>query len=171
MSRYIIVLLVLFSGCASADAYVDSGKPFLEIKDVDRQAETWAVCAASYDVMSTIMEAESPARAQQLSDLGNGAKLAAGMSLIVNELDPDISTERFKVLWANAQDAMTEWPQTQLNAILADAKELGTDRSEEFGKRINATVVTCINNLKAQRMYIDAWQELINSGLLKAPGS
>lgn len=170
MSKHIVVFLLLFSSGASADAYIDADKPFLEIKDVNRQAETWAVCAASYDVMSTIMEAESPARAKQLSDLGHGAKLAAGMTLIVNDLEPDISTERFKTLWSNAQDAMTDWPQVQLSAILADAEELGTERSQEFGKRLSATVVICINNLEGQRMYIDTWQELINSGLLKAPG-
>ena len=170
MRRYIFSLLVFFSGLAFADAYVDASQPFLEIADLNRQAEVWAVCAASYDVMSTIMQATAPERAQQLSDLGNGAKLSVGMTLIANDLDPDMSLERFKALWANAQVAMAEWPQAQLSSILADAQRLGTEGAEEFGRKINATVVACINNLQAQRRYIDSWQELIESGLLAPPG-
>ena len=114
--KYLAVLLLTFSGSTLANAYVDSSKPFLDIKDVKQQAETWAVCAASYDIMSTIMEADAPARAKQLSALGNGAQLAVGMALVINDLDPDISLERFKMLWANSQTAMNEWPQTQLTS-------------------------------------------------------
>lgn len=167
MRKYLFVLMLAFAELAFADAYVDTGKPFLEIKDVNRQAETWAVCAASYDIMSTIMQEGAPARAQQLSDLGNGAKLSAGMTLVTRDLDPDISLEKFKLLWADAQVAMTEWPQEKLYAMLADAERMGDEGAEAFGRKINATVVACINNLEAQRMYIASWQELIKSGLLQ----
>ena len=167
--KYLAVLLTTFSGSAWANAYVDSNKPFLDIKDVQQQAETWAVCAASYDIMSTIMEADAPARAKQLSDLGNGAQLAVGMALVINDLDPDISLDRFKILWADSQTAMNEWPQAQLTSILADAEKLGPDRAQEFGEKINATVVTCINNLGAQKQYVDSWRELVESGLLQLP--
>lgn len=167
--KYVAVILLALSSSAFADAYVDSSKPFLEIEDVNRQAETWAVCAASYDIMSTIMESKAPARAKQLSDLGNGAKLAVGMTLVINDLDPKISPEQFKALWADSASAMSEWPRTQLTSILADAEKLGTEAAEELGKKINATVVTCINNLEGQRMYIDSWRELVKSGLLGLP--
>lgn len=167
--KHLAALLLVFSSPALADAYVDTGKPFTEIENVKQQAETWAVCAASYDIMSTIMESESPEKARQLSGLGDGAALAVGMSLVINDLDPDISIERFKVLWANSQTAMSEWPQAQLTSILAEAEEMGAEGAQEFGRKINATVVTCLNNLKGQRMYIDSWQKLIESGLLKPP--
>lgn len=167
--KYLAVLLLPFSGSALANAYVDASQPFLEIRDVKQQAETWAVCAASYDIMSTIMEADAPAKARQLSDLGNGAQLAVGMALVIDDLNPDISVEQFKVLWVDSQSAMSEWPQTQLTSILADAEKLGTERAQEFGKKINATVVACINNLKAQKMYVDSWRELVESGLLQLP--
>lgn len=169
MRKHIAVLLLVFSELVFADAYVDANKPFLEIMDVNRQAETWAFCAASYDMMSIIMQEGAPARAQQLSDLGSGAKLSIGMTLVTKDLDPDISLEKFKQLWTNAQDAMTEWPQAKLDSMLADAVRLGNERAEEFGRKINATVVACINNLEAQRMYIESWQELIKSGLLQPP--
>jgi len=170
MNKYFAILLLAFSGSTFADAYVDASKPFLEINDVNRQAESWAVCAASYDIMSTIMESEAPARAKQLNALGDGAELAVGMALVINDLDPDISLERFKVLWADSQAAMTEWPQTQLTSILTEAEKLGTEGAAAFGRKLNATVVACINNLEAQRMYIDSWRELVESGLLQSPG-
>jgi hypothetical protein len=163
------ILLLSISNSALADAYVDPDLPFLEIRDSKQQAEAWAVCAASYDIMSTIMEPQAPQRAGQLSGLGDGAELAVAMALIINDLDPDIPLQRFKTLWANAAVAMTELPQAKLTSILADAEKLGAERAQEFGRKINATVVACINNLEAQRMYIASWRELVNSGLLKPP--
>lgn len=163
------ILLQAISTPAFADAYVDTSLPFLEISDSNQQAEAWAVCAASYDIMSTIMEPQAPARAEQLSGLGDGAELAVAMALVINDLDPDIPLERFKALWAKAAAAMTELPQAQLTSILADAEKLGSEQSQEFGRKINATVVACISNLEAQRMYIASWRELVNSGLLKPP--
>lgn len=167
--KYFAVLILAFSSTAFADAYIDASKPIIEIKNVNQQAEAWAVCAASYDIMATIWESNAPAKAKQLVDLGRGAQLAIGMSLVIDDLDPNISLERFKALWENSQTAMTDRPQAQLAAILADAAKLGTERGAEFGRKINATVVTCINNLEAQRMYIDSWRELIESGLLQPP--
>lgn len=169
MHKYFVIILLAFSSSALAEAYVDSSKPFVEIEDVNDQARTWAFCAAAYDIMSTIMQQRSPERAMQLGALGNGAKVAAGMTLIVDELDPDITPERFRQLWQISSEAMMQWPQQQLDAILADGERLGSAREEEFGRKINATVVSCIGNLKDQKAYVDSWQELIDSGLLAPP--
>lgn len=169
MSKYIAILLLIFTRSASADAYVDAGKSFVEIEDLNQQAEAWAVCAASYDIMSTIMRESSPERARQLNDLGHGAKLAVGMTLVMGDLDPEISDEKFKALWEKSQAAMSGWPQKKLSAILADAELLGSERSDEFGRKINATVVTCINNLEGQQRYIASWKALVESGLLAVP--
>ena len=166
MHKYFIPMLLAFPVSVLAEAYVDSSKPFVEIEDINRQAQTWALCAAAYDIMSTIMQERSAARARQLGALGNGAKVAAGMTLIVNDLEPDISPQQFERLWQIADAAMTQWPQQHLAAILADAERLGSEREEEFGRKINATVVSCIGNLEDQKLYVDTWQELINSGLL-----
>ena len=163
------LLGISLASAADKPAYVDGSIPFVEIKDVDRQAETWAVCAASYDLMSTIMEPKAPDRAKQIADLGNGARVALGMSLVINDLQPDISQEQFNTLWEEPSLAMTELPQNQLYSILADAEKLGTEGAEAFGKKINATVVICINNLRGQQMYIDTWSQLAESGLLQIP--
>lgn len=172
-NKFIAGLLGLFAislaNASEHPAFVDGSKPFTAIMDVNRQAQAWAVCAASYDIMSTIMKPESPVRSQQLRELSNGAVLSIGMTLVKNELEQDISPERFKTLWDNSKVAMTEWPQTKLTSILSEAEELGTEGAREFGKRINATVVICINNLEAQRKYLDDWHELANSGLLEMP--
>ncbi len=171
--KFLAMLISLFgaslASAADDPAYVDGSKPFVEIEDVNRQAETWAVCAASYDIMSTIMEPKAPDRAKQIADLGMGARVALGMSMVANELEPDISQERFNELWASPSLAMAEMPQVQLNSILSDAESMGTEGAEAFGKKINATVVICIDNLKSQQMYIDTWQQLAESGLLQMP--
>lgn len=169
MHKFIAIILLAFSSSALAEAYVDSSKPFVEIEDVNRQARTWALCAAAYDIMSTIMQLRSPERAMQLGALGKGAKIAAGMTLIAGELDPDITPEQFKRLWKISSDAMMQWPQQQLDAILADGERLGSEREQEFGRKINATVVSCIGNLQDQKSYVDSWQGLIDSGLLAPP--
>jgi hypothetical protein len=156
---------------SDSPAYVNGEIPFGAIEDVKQQAENWAVCAASYDIMSVIMAPEAPDRAMQLKNLGEGARVALGISLVIKDLEPDISQERFDLLWASSEAAMMEWPQAKLDSILADSEALGTQGAEAFGKKINATVVTCINNLKDQRKHIDTWQELAESGLLKLPGN
>ena len=169
MFKYFAIILLVISSPAQAESYVDSSKPFVEIEDVNLQARTWAFCAAAYDIMSTIMQVRSPERARQLGALGNGAKVAAGMTLIVDELDPDITPEQFKQLWKISSEAMMQWPRQQLAAILADGERFGSEREEEFGRKINATVVSCIGNLGDQKLYVDSWQELIDSGLLSPP--
>ena len=162
-------MLLLLASPAFADAFVDTEKRFIEIADVEKQAQTWAVCTAAYDIMATVMQERSPDRAKQLGDLGNGARVSVGMSLIVNDLDPEITTEQFRALWARAAQAMAEWPQQHLSFMLSEAERLGDERAEEFGRKINATVVGCIENLAGQKHYVDSWRELIESGLLAPP--
>lgn len=164
---FLSLFVVSIANASETPAYVDGDMPFETIADVNQQAENWAVCAASYDIMSTIMAPEAPARARQLSDLGSGARVALGISLVMNDLEPDISPERFNTLWANSEAAMAEWPQAQLYSILADAEGSGIEGGESFGKKLNATVVICINNLAAQRKHVETWIELAESGLIK----
>ena len=166
----IVFSLFAFSLAYASESlsYVDGTKPFVVIKDVNRQAEAWAACSASYEIMSAIL-ASQPARSQQMKELSNGAGVAVTMTLVTDALDTNISPERFNALWSYAKLAGKEWPKTQRTAILADAEALGAEGSERFAEKLVATIEVCTNNLDAQQMYIDSWRELAKSGLLKLP--
>jgi hypothetical protein len=149
--------------------YVDGSKSFLEIKDVNRQAEAWAMCAATYDVMAQILSEFQPARAQQLRDLAKGAKVTAIMTIASDGLVPDITQERFNALWAMAKLAGTELSSTKRTMLAADAESSTGNEAEVFIGNLSATMEICFKNLKGQQMYIASWQELTKSGKLQLP--
>jgi hypothetical protein len=145
--------------------YLDGSKPFLEIQDTNRQAEAWAMCAATYDITAELLFKSNPARARQIKDLGNGAKMAVTMSQVINDLSENITQEKFNAVWVMAKLSMTELPKTRTTMLLAEA-ESNPDKSA-FMSNLNATLEVCIKNLEAQQMYIDTWRELAKSGLLQ----
>jgi hypothetical protein len=149
--------------------YVDGSKTFLEIKDVNRQAEAWAMCAATYDIMAQILSEFQPARAQQLRDLAKGAKVTAIMTIASDGLVPDITQERFNALWAMAKLAGTELSSTKRTMLAADAESSTGNEAEVFIGNLSATMEICFKNLKGQQMYIASWQELTKSGKLQLP--
>ncbi len=169
----IVALSVLSISKANAadDAapYVDGSKSFLEIKDVNRQAEAWAMCAATYDLMAEILSEAQPARSKQLRELVNGAKVAVTMSIVYDGLDPKISPDRFNALWSMAKLSGTELPKTRLTMLAAEAEANTGKNNEVFIRNLTATVEICIRNLEGQQMYIDTWRELAKSGLLQTP--
>ena len=170
MKKIIAILLLSFSGSAFAESYVDGSKPFLQIEDANREAEAWAACAASYDIISEILaNLSEPAQSKQMSEFANGAELAVGISMVMNDFSDDITAERFNALWSYSKIAMEEWPASQRTGMLADAERLGKDGYQEFVKNISATVNICISNLEDQQRYIDTWRELAKSGLLQFP--
>ena len=81
----ILALLSVAAGNVNAEesgtSYVDVTKSFLEIKDINRQAEVWAMCAATYDTMAEFLSEAQPARSKQLKQLANGADVAVIMSM------------------------------------------------------------------------------------------
>lgn len=156
------------ASASSGATYLAEEKPFIAIKDVNREAEAWATCAASYDIMAELIGPQS-ARAQQLSELANGSELAVTMALVIDDLSEEMEPERFEALWTYAKHAGQEIPKTRRTAILADAETLGSDNSEMFVNKISETVKICVENLELQQMYIDMWRELAKSGLLKLP--
>ena len=165
------VLLAMFGQIYASEisTYVDGSKPFIAIKDVNRQGEAWAACSATYDIIARLL-GETPAQSQQLKDRANGAKLAVGMTLVLEDLDSDISPERFNALWTFAKVAIDAWPEIQRNAILADAESLsseGAEGSNKFVDKLIATVKICKSNLESQQMYIDVWRAFAKSGMLK----
>ncbi len=171
-NKYIAIVFSLFAfslaNASENSTYVDGSKPFIEIKDVNRQGEAWAICAASYDIIAEIFKSQ-PAQSKQFSEFANGAELAVGMTLVLEAFDSEISPERFNSLWRYSRLAMKEWPTVQLTAILADAERLGAEGYEGFVDKVAATVKICISNLESQQAYIDSWRVLAKSGLLKLP--
>lgn len=167
--KLIFILLLISSSHLYAESngksYIDGSKSFLEIKDTNRQAEAWAMCAATYDVTAEILAKSNPARARQIKDLGNGAEMAVAMSQIINDLSENITPEKFNAVWLMAKLSMTELPKTRTTMLLAEA-ESNPDKTI-FMSNLNATLEVCIKNLEAQQMYIDTWRELAKSGLLQ----
>ena len=153
----------------NAASYLDSQTRFAEITNPRQQAEAWAVCAAAYDVMSTIMRESAPERSRQLYDLANGAQVSIGMALVNSQIDADTDATRFGELWAESESAMIELPQQKLADILEDGEDMAQERAEDFGRKINATVYTCIDNLDTQRDYVTSWQRLAERGLVEPP--
>ena len=164
------ILLLTISTSVFADSYVDGSKPLIQIESADQQAQAWATCAAAYDIISAILKTlEQPAQSQQMRDFGHGAQLAVGMTLVVDDLTPDITKERFALIWTLSQAAMKNYPEVKRTGMLADAERLGKDGYGKFVDDIAATVKICVSNLEAQQAYIDTWRELAKSGLLEFP--
>lgn len=165
----VCVLLIFFltpSHASNIEAYVDGSKPFIKIKNVNRQGEAWAVCAAAYDVMSGLFKKTHPAQSQKMSEFGNGAELAIMMTLVNDEMKKDISRAKFQSVLKYAQIAGTEWPKLSMTTILADRETLGTKGRKVFLEKITLTTKVCLNNIEAQQMYIDSWRALAKSGLI-----
>jgi len=149
-------------------SYVDGSKAFIAIKDINRQAEAWATCAAAYDIMAEIFESQ-PTQSQQMKELGNGAETAVTMSLVLDDIKKDITPEKFNALWSFAKVAGQEIPKTRRTTMLAEAESLGKKGANAFVAKVFATVKICVGNLESQQAYIDSWRELAKSGLLKLP--
>ena len=179
MNKMLILAMVALSilsiskanAAEDATPYVDGIKSFLEIKDVNRQVEAWAMCAATYDFMAGILSETQPARSKQLSELANGAEVAVTMAIVSDGLDPEISQDRFNALWSMAKLSGTELPKTRFTMLAAEAEaEADTGKNNAvFLKNLTATLEICIRNLEGQQMYIDTWRELTKSGLLQIP--
>lgn len=167
----ILIALVMSSYALGNNdlSYVDGTKPFLLIKDVNRQAEAWGTCAATYEVMSMLLMESSPAQAKEYKDLGNGASMAVVMTHVSNGLSPDITQGRFNSLWNFSKTLADSIPETKRTMILADAETLGESGAEKFIDKVAATTKVCMSNLEGQQTYIDNWRELAKSSLLTMP--
>jgi len=176
-SRVVNWIALIFSAIFSIGAiaeetgasYLDD-RLFLEIKDVNRQAESWAMCAATYDFMAAVLSEAQPARSRQLKDIANGAEMAVIMSMVSDGLDSEMTQERFYSLWTMAKLAGSELPRTRRTMLAADAESSSDKKGAKvFFANLSATMSVCVKNLEAQQMYIDTWRELAKSGLLKLP--
>jgi len=167
---YSIIGLMFFTYVEASDdlSYVDGSISFIQIKDVNRQAEAWGTCVAAYEIVALLLKSK-PAQAKQVKDLSNGATLAVTMSHVADGLTTNISPERFDALWRYSQLLGDSIPETRRTMILADAEQLGSEGATKFAEKIAATVAICMENIKGQQAYIDTWRELAKSGLLQLP--
>jgi hypothetical protein len=160
-------------------SYVSGDVPFVTVEDVNRQAEAWATCAATYNVSSKAFRTlNEPTTAEELNNLGNGAEMAVAMTLIANlakqvgpEATPD-SMIKFNATWTYAKVAMVEWPKTQETSIWAELERVQADDRigiTQFFANLAATVTVCRDNSDSQQMYVDMWHSLATSGLLQFP--
>lgn len=127
-SLYNLILCVAFIsssvglGYGADDSFLEnSSTPFVQIKDSNEQARAWANCSATYKMLSELYS-DSPAQSKQFEELGIGASVAVLIALIVEDLSPDISVDRFRSLWSYGLSASKEWPQSSYIAIKADAE-------------------------------------------------
>jgi|TARA_B110000908_G_C10192800_1_gene421351 hypothetical protein len=167
---FFLTLLVAQSAIGSTEMpYVDGSKLFLSINDTNRQAEAWATCSATYDVMAMLLNESNPAQAQKFKDLGNGASMAVVMTHVTDGYSKDIDQDRFNSLWNYSKTLADSIPETMKTMILADAETLGESGTTVFITKVAATVKVCIANLEGQQVYIDTWRELAKSGWLTMP--
>ena len=162
--------LLIFStaGASETSPYVDGSKPFITIKDVNRQGGAWAMCSASYDLMAKVFESK-PATSHRMQEWANGAQVAVAMTLVTGADLGEMTPERFNATWAYSKVAMEEWPKTARTSILFDAEMLGAEGADEFLDNLTGTVKICISNLETQQVYIDTFREFAKSGLFTLP--
>lgn len=154
---------------AEGKSYVSDTVKILDIEDPHREAQAWAICAASYDLLAEILQESSPARAKQLGDLANGAELAVIISIVMSELDADTTPEAFDSIWNFSKLSGGEIPKTMRTTLLADLESDTSSGKSKFLDDLGKTVAVCANNLDGQQKYIDLWRDLAKSGLLKFP--
>jgi len=152
---------------ASGKSYVAGAPKIADIEDSDREAEAWAMCAASYDLMAWMLDETNPAKAKQLTERANGAELAVTISMVTSELDEDTTPEKFKRLWEFSKLIGNALPTTMNTSLLADLESDDSEGKDVFIESLSKTVAVCIDNLAGQQMYIDIWRSLAKSGMLK----
>lgn len=161
-----ILLLIPVTGTSEElEPYVDGSVPFLRIADVNRQADAWGTCSAAYDIMAELLP-ESSVRARRFHELGNGASMSVLMLHFFDGMTKDITQNEFNARWEYSKVLMESIPEVQRTRILADLEERWSQKPDLFFNKLLSTLKVCVENLEAQRMYVDQWRALAKSGLL-----
>jgi hypothetical protein len=165
----ILVSVSLLSSCfvfAAEGTFLSGDVNFFKINDVDRQAESWASCAAAYDLVATFFPDE-PNKAQQYRNFANGAEVAVIMSHVNEATYKDMTPAAFSAMWAYTKTLGDSLSSTRKTSILAEADQADDEvKQNALYKKLGATVNVCTDNLEAQQYYIDAWRDLAKSGML-----
>ncbi len=173
MKKLTPLILILFVAPCFGEPYVDGSKSFLEIKDPNRQAEAWAMCAAAYDFAAELTADSKPAHSQKLSEMANGAKLAITMSIVSEGLreaaNSDNIRERFSALWNMGKLAGESLPEISRTQLEVELESTPDGDVSIFLLNLFDTVDVCFRNAKAQQFYTDSWRDLYKSGMLKSP--
>jgi hypothetical protein len=157
---------------AADDTYLAHGHVFAEIEDPEREADSWATCAATYDLVADIIRSEAPAMSEDMHQKANGAELAVSMALIMGDagLREPGGNKRFGPVLKMAQLASSERPKIYRAQIMADFEAARTaDRKAAADRRLMNTVRICADNVSVQQAYIDGWREMVKSGLVTLP--
>ncbi|MBK8970504.1 MAG: hypothetical protein IPM37_03715 [Hahellaceae bacterium] len=162
-------ILLAPASLAEERSYVDEVPKIIELSDPNREAQAWAMCAAAYELTAEIVRPSAPARANQLSELANGAELAVVISMVAPEINDDLTQEKFATVWRFSVKTGGEIPKTMKTALLADYEADQSARNSKFLGDLAKTVGVCMSNLEGQQQYIDVWRSLAKSGLLQMP--
>lgn len=143
--------------------------------DKNSEARDWAMCSAAYKVAAQMFFESGSASAKRTSDLGNGAEVAAWVTLIVpivsemaEQESPD--PERFATAWEmtkTTSEGMVESAITRLASDLEIHRSKGT--FGQWAADLGRTVEVCADNSKLQEMKLDVMREFMTSGLLTLP--
>lgn len=176
MNRFSVLMVMIVGALCSSfsyasengHSYVDDSMSFIANSDVNLEAEAWAMCAASYTVMSEIILDTRPIQAKKLAELANGAELAVTMSIFTEDLDPDVSLKKMDTLWKAAVIIGHQLPQIRKDILLADAEADTVNNNGQFFSDLQATVKVCSDNILSQQFYVDSWRSLMQSGILSS---
>lgn len=167
-SSLILLVSLLITNLAIADThtFLSDNEIFIEIENPNREAEAWAVCSASLDILAEIVLEDSPAQAKEISQQANGASVAIAMSIIMDGIDEEKSPEQVSNMMKFAATQMTSLVDVQGTAILSELEMMSkSSQTDKFMDKLGNTAVVCTKNLEAQQMYIDMWREMAKSGL------
>ncbi len=142
------------------DSFIKGSSPFNLIKDVKREAEAWATCAATYEITSQMYAKDKPATSKQLHQHANGSKLSILMAIALKS-HHEISSKELTSLWEYGQLQVESLPDIQETAILALLEQAEDKKGQDdwLGK-LAKTLDICNENAEGQQMYVDAWREL-----------
>jgi hypothetical protein len=165
---YVISIDLSWANGDEVSSYVEATAPFVDISDVGRQAEVWATCVVTYEILEKTFQSK-PAQAKQLSDFGNGAQLAVMMVHMSEGISSDLPQKEMNALWSISKVIAKSTIDTRRNWMAVNAENIGEEDKQVFFDKVVQTGKICIENLEDQQGYIDAWRDLAKSGLLVFP--
>lgn len=173
LKAYQICLVVFL--CFATGAYAnDQGwfdtefTPTTKMTDISvhTQSRVWATCAVAHDIAAVIESSEAPdsASAQESQQLSNGARLASGITFVVDAMQQgeDLTPQKFTATWNMAKLAMESNYETLSTSINA---KLERDTSAALAG-FYPTYGRCLALRELQQEYVNIWRELYGSGLL-----
>jgi len=165
MRKSILLFLAITSNTYAQDTYLNGGTSFRDIEDVNKEAESWGTCAAAYEIAAKLYEGD-PEQIKKFQDLAKGAKLSVIMTHVSDSIEKSTSVEAFDTTWEYSKPLGDSISESRKASILAEAEELGDAGLKEYLLKLSETLKVCASNTDAQKIYIELWKSLAESGLL-----